>query len=480
MIGHVGMICKICNNENRCPYFICSRCINTSPNLILQLKIKLIQEISINNQLSEQVNTILEESLKCSKDTGTSSHANYFVISNDNDNKYIIDILSYQLKKVKLIKELRRNNKIKKSIQMIEERLDSKRKEVSRMKSLFLSNKKTISIDKTILETNPLDTTHLIEWRSKIKEIQSFLNIQQIKKMRQLNKWFGIDSSMNKDNFKLFYQPIVTIQTLKDNINNICADNDNCLLTNNLNICLKYLRLITQIFYISIPYIEELDERLTNLEYGTSLLVYYCYIICRRLQLFPCAKKGYIMYRNIRLLLNDYAINEIFYHISRCETLSHKNLNTSEEIEEIKDKDSDIYSQIEWTLPMIQDYIEEICNDHTEISSRDTVILPRMNPKKKGYTRHLFYHEINNNSNNVRSVKHISESDNNNSSKTSEQWKMNKRSYFQRNSRYTPIGTKTSPSTVKIMPTTNIHTKSITDTDGRGKPPTTDRWFVVG
>lgn len=469
------MICKVCNNESHCPYFICSRCINTSPNLILVLKINLIQEIAISNHLSEQVNTILEESLKCSENSGNSSHRSRYATNNDNDNKYIIDILSYQLKKVKLIKELRKNNKIKQSIQIIEARIDNKRKEVSKMKSSsLLLNKTTSSIDRTIIGVDSLDINHLIEWESKIKEIQSFLSIQQTRKMKELNKWFGIDSSMDKDDLRLFYQPIVTIQALKDSINNINTENDICLLSNNLKICLKYLKLITQIFYISIPYFEEFNEKVGHLEYGVSVLVYYCYIICQRLQLFPYTKKGYVIYKDVRLLLEDYTINEIFYHISRCVMLDQKSTNISEAIE-----DTVMYSKIEWTLPMIHNYIEKICNDHTNISSRNTVILPRIKQQKE-YTSRLLYDEMKNNSNNIISIKHISASHNKDNNNSSEQWKKMQRTVLRTKSKSTPIVTKSSPSIVKIMPTTNLKIKPLVGAKGKEETTIADRWFVVG
>lgn len=470
------MICKICNNENRCPYFICYRCINTSPNLIFPLKIKLIQEISITKKLSEQVNTILEGSLKYRKNNSDSN-----TISNDDRN--IIKILGYQLKKVQLFKELRRNNKIKQNIQVMEERLENKRKELSKLESLLLLHKTTFDTKQPKLGSNSFDITSLIEWEMKVKEINSFLKIQQINKMNQLNRWFGIDSNMKKDNFKLFYQPIVTIQTLKDNSNNINNDNENCLISNNLKFCLKYLRLISQIFYIHIPYSEGLKENfIINLEYDMSLLIYYCYIICQRLKLFPKSKKGYTIYTNVRLLLKDYTINEILYNISRCGTLYEKNVNVSFKIEGKNYENNDEYSQMEWTLPMIHQYIEELCNDNSDISSKDTVILPQIKQKKR-YASYLHHNEINNNNNNnTMLLKRIIDSNNKNNINTNESFQMNKTSLLQRNGKYIPVDMKSSPSTVKITTTTKIKTKTKpkTDTNGKEETTTTDRWFVVG
>lgn len=345
------MICKICENENRCPYYICYRCINTSPNLLLPWRFKLLKVKAIRDELSERVNSVLEEGLNESKG----------MIGKDGVN--IVSLLGSQLQRVQVIKEVRRNNKIKQNIYLMETQLDKKRQEILRLKQLLQDGEKE---EKELGKSNSFDAT-TNEWKGKIDLINTFVHKQQDKKLLLLNRWFGLIDNYTFNEFKLFHQPVITIAMIKEN-------NNNDKITSSLRISLKYIEVVGEIFYIHLPYPTEMNDINIDVEYGIGLLVYCCHLVCSKLQLLPTDR-----YNNIRVWLQDYGLDEILYHISRREIFLMKEGRAA-----AKQEDNCL-----WTLPMIQDYIEDTCSDNggrsgsstssrfTNImaSTRDTVVL---------------------------------------------------------------------------------------------------------
>lgn len=363
------MICKVCHNENKCPYFICHRCVNTSPQLLLPWKLTLIQERVATQELANKVNLVLEESLTRSKQIGT--------VQNDG----VSSVLGSQLERIQTIKEVRRNNKIKHNIRQMEVKLDKKREEVRKLKELLKTpmNKSSLSGKRMIS-----DQEELQNWNTKIKEINTFVLIQQETKLDQLSRWFGVGPTMcaDADSLRLFYHPIISIEMLKENNNGTSNTIINYnMITTSMRICLNYVKLMTRILYIHIPYSFEPESGSidgANVEYTLSLIIYCCYMICEQLGLFPMPMKGHIMsiYADITLWLEDYGIEEIIWHIShriKFETRRSKRSPLGDGLPSGE--------EVVWTLPMIQDHIEELCNGGSD-STRETVILSPQRPTR--------------------------------------------------------------------------------------------------
>lgn len=349
------MICRVCQNENRCSNYVCYRCINTSPKLLLTWRFKLLEVRVIRDKLSKMVNTALEEGLNESMG-----------LTERNGNS-LTSVLGLQLKRVQIIKEVRRNNKIKQNIHLMEAQIDKKREKILLMKQLLSEHKNDRVPDLDVLKRR------IGEWKSKNDIISTFVTKQQKRKLQQLNKWFGHDEGFTFDDFKLFNLPVFSLQMFKENITN-----ENTITS--LRISLQYIEMVTKILYIPVPYsFDSCCDIDINMDYCVGLLTYCCIMICDKLNMFPCSKSPYI--DNIKLWLKEYDINEILYYISRGERLHVKR----EEQEENSDNNKNNFI---WTLAMIQEVIDDLCSDDTNgsgtgmRSTKDTVLLSRISSVK--------------------------------------------------------------------------------------------------
>lgn len=349
------MICKVCHNENQCSEFICHRCINTSPNLLLPLRLKVIQERTLRDQYSKQVDEILSQSLYWASHNEESS--------NQNENGRNIPLLGTQLQRVQMIKEVRRNNKIKQGIGMIQDRIERKRNDLVHLRELLKGDKEdNTKKDNTFLHG-------ISDIKFKVSQVTPFLTNEQEKKLGQLNRWFVVKSRAKGHIYSMFYQRMVSMSMIQqfyddnnNNTDNITIDT----IRTSLRMYYQYLKLVCDIFYIPLPFTLACESISINIDETQvyeclTRLVFCCVLVCRDLKLFPQsnrAGKRSPSNSTVGLLLDEYDIDELVYCISQRLVLDRCQKNR-------------FFGEISLELQLIQEYIEERCK-----KSNATVLLP--------------------------------------------------------------------------------------------------------
>ncbi|CCE61331.1 hypothetical protein TPHA_0A02480 [Tetrapisispora phaffii CBS 4417] len=195
-------ICLICNNKKEMMY--CSHCLNTSPNLFMPLKMKLLLLKEENELLKQRVDNILNYAIDRHQDQNIDGNNDkIFQTNTDIEQK----ILSQQLEKIDILKMKMKNNRIKIRIKQISERIYNRAKLLKEKETNYL--KKIPSNAKQYCDDTELDSI-----KYKLSHIQKVYKLTKDNECQSLIKWFNIKK--RDDSYEIQYTicflPVVSLK----------------------------------------------------------------------------------------------------------------------------------------------------------------------------------------------------------------------------------------------------------------------------
>ncbi|CAI4907100.1 ATV_HP_G0011630.mRNA.1.CDS.1 [Saccharomyces cerevisiae] len=287
------MHCPICHHRAHVVY--CAHCINTSPSLLLKLKLDLILLKDENKELNGKVEQILNEAM------------NY-------DQLYIKrmekkkDPLMNSLMKLDVLRMKKNNNLIRHRIEQLNERIYSKRNHISELK-VEIDNYKRYKVG---TGTDKLrEQVEISDAKNKLAQVSKICESARDYKLNLLNNWFVIQKL--QDNFQIpfaiAFQPLISLKNFR--VLPLAITNDS------INIMWKYISFFSDILMIKLSYTNKICEQ-PMFEFSDSIqtvvqrlikLIINILQICRHLKLVPSTPM------DIPWLLDQYDVDGLFYNM---------------------------------------------------------------------------------------------------------------------------------------------------------------------
>ncbi|EJS44745.1 atg14p [Saccharomyces arboricola H-6] len=286
------MHCPICHHRAHVVY--CAHCVNTSPSLLLKLKLDLISLKNENRILGEKVEQILNEAM---------SYGQLGVKALERKK----DPLTNSLMKLDVLRMKKNNNRIKNKIDQLNERIHNKRDHVGRLK-LEIDNYGHYKVGTDVDKLR--ERVEINDARNKLKQISQVCESTRNYKLSLLNDWFVIQKL--QDNFQIPYtiafQPLISLKNFR--VLPLVITNDS------INVMWKYVDFLSDILMIKLPYthnstehpFEPSDDRQTVIQ-GLIKLIINILQICRHLNLVPSTPM------DIPWLLDQYDVDGLFYNM---------------------------------------------------------------------------------------------------------------------------------------------------------------------
>lgn len=207
LVFNVDMNCPICHNSGRPIY--CSHCMNTSPNLLVRLRIDLFLLRDMNSKLKNQVERILEYGLKRVEQQGRSESRKSPSEQSKNSEG---GVLGKRLLKLDLLRLRKKNNRLRYRISQEQSRItDKKRTKEQIQEQLQLSsgqkarqdNNEAFSEYESIIE----------ETKLQIAQVQKIVTGMQTLKLKNLIEWFVVRKRDSYEfPYSLAFQPLVSLK----------------------------------------------------------------------------------------------------------------------------------------------------------------------------------------------------------------------------------------------------------------------------
>ncbi|KAL3232081.1 Autophagy-related protein 14 [Nakaseomyces bracarensis] len=297
------MQCPVCDTQSH--VFLCSHCVNSSPDLLVSLKLDLIILNETNEELKRRINTIMDHQGKVQTTAGKNGSVNG------------IEVLEERLRRMDVLRSTRLNNKIKYRIEQQNIRLNKKREEIERLKTVLVSSRTRVhdtSIEKKLHEkTNEL--------KSKLSLTSKLVEQTQSDKVLALNRWYSLRKRESFEiPYTIAYQPVLSLKNYHKFPMSI--------IEGSLIKMVQYMNIFTSINFIQIPTIfivNEVDistkhEEVLKLKRKSPIIVTALAKCVVQIML--------IMTRHLRLLndddqnvdfewiLDQYDIDGLFYHMA--------------------------------------------------------------------------------------------------------------------------------------------------------------------
>ncbi|CAI4273631.1 CEI_1a_G0003100.mRNA.1.CDS.1 [Saccharomyces cerevisiae] len=287
------MHCPICHHRAHVVY--CAHCINTSPSLLLKLKLDLILLKDENKELNGKVEQILNEAM------------NYDQLDIKRMEKKK-DPLMDSLMRLDVLRMKKNNKLIKHRIEQLNERIYSKRNHISELK-VEIDNYKRYKMG---TRTDKLrEQVEISDAKNKLAQVSKICESVRVYKLNLLNNWFVIQKL--QDNFQIpfaiAFQPLISLKNFR--VLPLAITNDS------INIMWKYISFFSDILMIKLPYTNKICEQ-PMFEFSDSIqtvvqrlikLIINILQICRHLKLVPSTPM------DIPWLLDQYDVDGLFYNM---------------------------------------------------------------------------------------------------------------------------------------------------------------------
>lgn len=273
------MALKCCACHKQCKILYCARCVNSSPALLLRLKLDLWQVASSRENVHTQVDGILNDALKgdCKKQ----------------------EVLWKHLAMLKTTHFKRKTNKIRSKLIQLQQIVQSKRERVRALETCKPPpDMRTVNREYT--EAMGLEFR---ESQERLRQLQRILDSSKALKFQQLVHLFLIRKRDHAEfPFTISFQPVVNVQ-------NLCRLPQN-VIECSLRSMWDFLLLAGRVLLIELP----LQSRPEN-DVSDSLtgIVLNLLVLVQHLELLPscCSdKRG-----RLRALLRQYDVDKLFYHM---------------------------------------------------------------------------------------------------------------------------------------------------------------------
>lgn len=273
----------------------CAHCINTSPSLLLRLKLDLVSIKDSNKVLSGKVEHILNEAMDYGQlGTRTSEKKK--------------DPLANSLLKLDILRMKKNNNRIRHKIEQLNERIHSKRDRINKLKVEIDSHghaKAEVRDDKL------REQVEINDAKSKLKQISKICESTRDYKLNLLNDWFVIQKL--QDNFQIpfaiAFQPLISLKNFQ--ILPLVVTNDS------IDTMWKYVSFLSDILLIKLPYSND-NEAHPMLDSSDNIrtvvqrlirLIINILQVCRNLKLVPSTPM------DIPWILDQYDVDGLFYNM---------------------------------------------------------------------------------------------------------------------------------------------------------------------
>ncbi|EHN03584.1 Atg14p [Saccharomyces cerevisiae x Saccharomyces kudriavzevii VIN7] len=287
------MYCPICHHRAYVMY--CAHCVNTSPSLLLKLKLSLISIKDENELLSGKVEQILNEAMNYDQ-------LNIRALERKKDP------LMNSLMKLDVLRMKKNNNRIKQRIEHLNERINSKRDHISKLK-LEIDNYKHYKAEAG--RDKLREQMEINDAKNKLTQISRICESTRNYKLNLLNDWFVIQKL--HDNFQIpfsiAFQPLISLKNFHVLPPLITDDS--------INTMWKYVTFLSDILVIKLPYASNSNE-LPMFESSDGIqtvvqrlikLIINILQICRHLKLVPSTPM------DIPWLLDQYDVDGLFYNM---------------------------------------------------------------------------------------------------------------------------------------------------------------------
>lgn len=201
------MKCPVCNNSARPMY--CAHCMNTSPNLLVRLRVNLFILRETNCQLKNKVEAILEFGLNKVEKRNEGPAG---VKKQEESTNIEGEILGSRLQKVDLLRLRKKNNRIKYRITLEQKKISDKR----RSKELIQQELQQYLRPRILEQTNTNSCEYegkLQETGQQISQVQKVVTSTQSLKLKKLTEWFIIRKRESYEfPYSIAFQPIVSLK----------------------------------------------------------------------------------------------------------------------------------------------------------------------------------------------------------------------------------------------------------------------------
>ncbi|CAI4059916.1 hypothetical protein SUVZ_04G3410 [Saccharomyces uvarum] len=287
------MHCPICHHRAHVVY--CAHCINTSPGLLLKLKLDLVSIKDSNKLLSGKVEYILNEAM------------NYGQLDARALEKKK-DPLANSLLKLDVLRMKKNNNRIRHRIEQLNERIHSKRDHITRLK-LEIDNhghSKAGSHNDKLREQVEINDA-----KNKLGQISKICESTRDYKLNLLNDWFVIQKL--QDNFQIpfaiAFQPLISLKNF--HILPLVVTNDS------IDTMWKYVSFLSDILMIKLPYANDSEvhpmlgssDDIRTVVQRLIRLIINILQVCRNLKLVPSTPM------DIPWILDQYDVDGLFYNM---------------------------------------------------------------------------------------------------------------------------------------------------------------------
>lgn len=315
------MQCPVCDTHSH--VFLCAHCVNSSPDLLVSLKLDLIILNETNGQLREKIDDILKRRITDAPGLQRPAADKKDNIHNGSVNG--VEVLDERLKRMEVLRATRRNSKIKFRLEQQNSRLDKKREQIEKLKLLL--NASRTRRHEGLLEKRLNEQTE--DLKNKLVVTHKLVEQAQTDKILSLNKWYMLRKRESFEiPYTLAYQPVLSLK----NFNKFPLS----LIEGSLIKMVQYINIFTKINFIQIPnfyIVNEVDfaanrDQVLKMKKKSPILVESLVKCVLQILL--------IMTRHLRLMnddsqnidfewtLDQYDIDGLFYHMATVTSIDAK------------------------------------------------------------------------------------------------------------------------------------------------------------
>ncbi|SCU82203.1 LADA_0C03730g1_1 [Lachancea dasiensis] len=275
------LTCCACHKQAK--VFYCGHCLNTSPQLLLKLKLELYHIRAANEQLRSQVDSILEKAM-------------------DEDSRSQ-DVLARNLSALKTAHLKRRTNKFRHKTEQARIRVKEKAKQAQELREVVEETDFQLETRPEVRELSLKNRKDRFQtYQFKLDQLQKVLANAKAMKFQTLVHLFLIREREHPEfSYTISFQPIINIQNLHRLPTNVVE----C----SLRSMWEFLRLAAKVLLVELPSTTPANEVLHSL----TGIVLNMLVFLRTLGLIPqnCADKR----AHLRALLRDYDVDKLFYYM---------------------------------------------------------------------------------------------------------------------------------------------------------------------
>lgn len=231
----------------------CAHCMNSSPNLLLKLKIDLLMLREINVHLKGRVEDILKYGL--SKIAGKGGE----VLAPNVEG----DILGKRLRKLDSLVLRKKNNKIRYRISLLRRRIEDKAHKSTSLKAELQKPANFARSKREKITKNNQDEQHEAEVNQQLLQIKKVLLKSQLIKIRSLVDWFVIRKHDSYEfPYTLAFQPVISLK----NVYKLPPS----VVWGSILTMFRYLKLFSEILFFTLPHKEPAISNIADLESENS------------------------------------------------------------------------------------------------------------------------------------------------------------------------------------------------------------------